>query len=54
MTKTKRAIKEVNQMADKAMIMPGAVRLTDRKVQYLADDMVTAYFAFRTLLALAR
>jgi D-amino peptidase len=43
-----------SEMADKAMIMPGAVRLNDRKIQYLADDMVTAYFAFRTLLALAK
>lgn len=43
-----------SEMADKAMIMPGAARLEDRKVQYLADDMVAIYFAFRTLLALAR
>jgi len=43
-----------SEMADKAMIMPGARRLEDRKVQYVADDMVTIYYAFRTLLALAR
>jgi D-aminopeptidase len=43
-----------SEMADKAMIMPGATRLEDRKVQYVAEDMVTIYFAFRTLLALAR
>ncbi len=43
-----------SEMADKAMIMPGAKRLEDRKVQYVAEDMVTIYFAFRTLLALAR
>ena len=43
-----------SEMADKAMIMPGATRLEDRKVQYVADDMVAIYFAFRTLLALAR
>jgi D-amino peptidase len=43
-----------SEMADKAMIMPGAVRMQDRKVQYIGDDMVTIYFAFRTLLALAR
>lgn len=43
-----------SEMADKAMIMPGAARLEDRKVQYSADNMVTIYFAFRTLLALAR
>lgn len=42
-----------SEMADKAMLMPGAVRLEDRKVQYIAADMVTIYFAFRTLLALA-
>jgi D-amino peptidase len=42
-----------SEMADKAMIMPGAARLEDRKVRYMADDMVTIYFAFRTLLALA-
>jgi D-amino peptidase len=43
-----------SEMADKASIMPGAKRLEDRKVQYIADDMVTIYYAFRTLLALAR
>jgi len=43
-----------SEMADKAMIMPGARRLEDRKVQYVADNMVTIYYAFRTLLALAR
>ena len=43
-----------SEMADKAMIMPGATRLEDRKVKYVADDIVTIYFAFRTLLALAR
>ncbi len=43
-----------SEMADKAMIMPGAQRMEDRKVQYTAGDMVTAYSAFRTLLALAR
>jgi D-aminopeptidase len=43
-----------SEMADKAMILPGAERLEDRKVRYSADGMVTIYFAFRTLLALAR
>jgi D-amino peptidase len=43
-----------SEMADGAMIMPGAARLEDRKVKYAADDMLTIYFAFRTLLALAR
>ncbi|HSG20612.1 MAG TPA: M55 family metallopeptidase, partial [Burkholderiaceae bacterium] len=43
-----------SEMADKAMTMPGARRLQDRKVSYTAQDMVTIYAAFRTLLALAR
>lgn len=43
-----------SEMADKAAIMLGASRLDDRKVQYIAGDMVTIYSAFRTLLALAR
>jgi len=43
-----------SDMADKAMIMPGAVRMQDRKIQFVGEDMVTIYFAFRTLLALAR
>jgi hypothetical protein len=34
--------------------MPGAKRGADRRVEYPADDMVTLYLAFRTLLALAR
>ena len=43
-----------SEMADKAMILPGACRLEDRQVQYSAPNMLTAYFAFRTFLALAR
>lgn len=43
-----------SEMADKAAIMPGAQRGPDRKVTFSADNMVTIYFAFRTLLALAR
>jgi len=43
-----------SDMADKAMIMPGAARLEDRRVGYTAENMVTIYLAFRTLLALAR
>ncbi len=42
-----------SEMADEAMLMPGARRLEDRKVGYTADDMVTIYSAFRTLVALA-
>jgi D-amino peptidase len=43
-----------SEMADKAMLMPGALRAQDRRVEYTADDMLTIYRAFRTLLALAR
>jgi D-amino peptidase len=42
-----------SEMADRAMLMPGAARLEDRKVQYVAPDMRAAYLAFRSLLALA-
>ncbi len=45
---------EQSDMADRASIMPNAKRTEDRRVQFVADDMVTIYFAFRTLLALAR
>jgi D-amino peptidase len=43
-----------SEMADRAMVMPGAERGNDRTVSYTAQDMVTAYGAFRALLALAR
>jgi D-amino peptidase len=43
-----------SDMADKASFMPHAKRGTDRRVEYTADDMVTIYLAFRTMLALAR
>jgi D-amino peptidase len=43
-----------SEMADKAMLLPGARRGPDRRIEYTADDMLQAYFAFRTLLALAR
>lgn len=42
-----------SEMADEAAILPGARRVEDRKVAYTADDMLTIYFAFRALLALA-
>lgn len=45
---------EQSEMADKAALMPGATRMIDRRVDYIAGDMVTIYRAFRTLLALAR
>jgi D-amino peptidase len=43
-----------SEMADNASIMPGAQRGKDRRVSYVADNMLTIYRAFRTLLALAR
>lgn len=42
-----------SEMADKAALLPGAKR-TERRVEYTALDMATAYAAFRTMLALAR
>ena len=45
---------EQSDMADRAAIMPHAKRTIDRRVEYTADDMITIYLAFRTLLALAR
>jgi D-amino peptidase len=45
---------EQSDMADRAALMPHAKRTTDRRVEYVAGDMVTIYLAFRTLLALAR
>lgn len=42
-----------SEMADKAMLMPGANRLQGRRIAYTAGDMVTIQHAFRTLLALA-
>ena len=45
---------EQSDMADKASYMPNAKRTIDRRVEYVADDMLTIYLAFRTLLALAR
>jgi D-aminopeptidase len=45
---------EQSDMADKASYMPYAKRTLDRCVEYTADDMVTIYLAFRTMLALAR
>jgi D-amino peptidase len=43
-----------SDMADRAAFMPGAKRTTERRVEYMSEDMVTIYRAFRTLLALAR
>ncbi len=43
-----------SEMADRTLTLPGARRLQDRRVEYQAPDMVTIYYAFRTLLSLAR
>lgn len=43
-----------SEMADRAMALPGAHRLQDRRIEYQAPDMVTLYSVFRTLLSLAR
>jgi len=45
---------EQSEMADKAALMPNATRTVERRVEYVAPDMVTIYLAFRTMLALAR
>jgi D-amino peptidase len=45
---------EQSEMADKAALMPHATRTVERRVEYVASDMVTIYHAFRTMLALAR
>lgn len=42
-----------SEMADKAAWLPGANR-TERRVEYTAQDMLTIFNAFRTMLALAR
>ena len=43
-----------SDMADKASNLPHAQRTMDRRVEYVAGDMVTTYLAFRAMLALAR
>jgi D-amino peptidase len=43
-----------SEMADKAAILPGASRKEDRKVEYSADDMLTIYRAFRSMVMMAR
>jgi D-amino peptidase len=45
---------EQSDMADKAALMPHAIRTMERRVEYVASDMVTIYLAFRTMLALAK
>jgi D-amino peptidase len=43
-----------SEMADKAMLFPGARRGPGRRLEVQAADMLQAYFAFRALVALAR
>jgi len=45
---------EQSDMADKAALMPHSIRTMERRVEYVANNMVTIYQAFRTMLALAR
>jgi D-amino peptidase len=45
---------EQSDMADRAAFLPHAQRTIDRRVEYVADDMLVIYRAFRTMLALAR
>lgn len=41
------------QMADMAVLLPGAQRVDGRKLVYEAEDMVKAYLAFRGMVGLA-
>ncbi|HAL16306.1 MAG TPA: hypothetical protein DCP32_06020 [Anaerolineaceae bacterium] len=41
------------QMADSSVIMPGAVRVDGRTVEFTAPDMPAAYLAFRSAVGLA-
>lgn len=43
-----------SEMADRAMLFPGAQRTNDRRVEVTLGDMVSIYAAFRTMLSLAR
>ena len=40
------------EMADRAMLLPGARRSEDSQVEYTAEDMPTAYRAFQAMVAL--
>jgi D-amino peptidase len=42
-----------SEMADAAAVMPGATRLPDKRVQFVAVDMPEAYRAFRALVSIA-
>lgn len=41
------------EQADAASIMPGAQRVAGKRVEYVAEDVLTAYRAFRSLVGLA-
>jgi D-amino peptidase len=43
-----------SDMADRAQIFPGAHRLEGKQVEVVVEDPVTAYRAFRSIVALAR
>jgi D-amino peptidase len=43
-----------SQMADRAALLPGARRMQGKRVQYQAEDMLQAYRAFRSMVALSR
>ncbi|HEY3310039.1 MAG TPA: M55 family metallopeptidase [Anaerolineales bacterium] len=45
---------EQSEMADKASVLPYSSRTIDRRVEYSADDMVTIYRAFRSMVTLAK
>ena len=42
-----------SEMADAAAVMPGAKRLADKRVEFVAADMPEAYRAFRSLVSMA-
>ncbi len=42
------------EMAENACLLPGAERVSGRRVEYAVPDMPTAYRAFRSMIALAR
>lgn len=42
-----------SEMADKAALMPGMRRCDDRQVEFVADDLLTAYRAMRAAVAMA-
>ncbi len=43
-----------SDMADRVAILPGAARAQGKRVQFVADDVLTAYRLFRSAAALAR